>query len=138
MKRSLTTLLTVLGFWSGAIFADDISGQRNILCSVLSSDICLVNEGCTTLAPEELNIPQFIRIDAKTGTLSSTQASGHNRNTIADSMSRDEGQLILQGFEEGRAFSFYIDEASGRATFASASVGLSVTLFAACTPATGE
>ena len=97
MKRIFAALLFALACWSGALFADDVSDERHILCSALSSDICLVDEGCATLAPEELNIPQFIRVDARSGKLSTTVASGHNRETVADSVSRAEGQLILQG-----------------------------------------
>lgn len=116
--------------------ADDVSNAERLLCSVLDSEICLAGEGCTPLHHQDLNIPQFIRIDARSGTLSTTEASGENRQTKAGSVSRSDGQLILQGVEEGRAFSLFIHEASGHATFAAAADALSVSVFAACTPET--
>jgi hypothetical protein len=53
-------------------------------------------------------------------------------------MSRDGGQLILQGVEAGRAWSLFIHETTGWATFAAAAEGRSVSVFGACTPATGK
>jgi hypothetical protein len=138
MIRLLAIPLVTLAFTSGALVADDLRETRHLLCSTLKSDVCLKNEGCATLAPEALNIPQFITFDARTGVLSTTAASGRSRVTKADSVSRGDGQLILQGVQDGRAFSFYIDEASGDATFAVAANWLSVSVFAACTPATGK
>lgn len=138
MNRLLAIPLVTLAFTSGVLVADDVRETRHLLCSTLKSDVCLKNEGCATLAPEELNIPQFVNVDARTGVLSTTAASGRSRVTKADSVSRGDGQLILQGVQDGRAFSFYIDEASGDATFAVAANWLSVSVFAACTPATGK
>ena len=41
---------------------------------------------------------------------------------------------MLQGFENGRAFSFLIAEKTGRASIAVARDGLGVSVFGACTP----
>ncbi|MDX1556108.1 MAG: hypothetical protein R3212_08785 [Xanthomonadales bacterium] len=120
------------------VHADDVSGADRVICSILDSEVCLAEEGCAPLHHQELNIPQFIRIDARSGVLSTTEASGENRQTKADSVTRSDGQLILQGVEEGRAFSIFIDEPSGHATFAAAADALSVAVFAACTPDTGK
>jgi len=134
MKSLLTITLLMLSTVPTWTLADDVSGARHLLCSVLQSDVCLQDAGCTNVAPEELNIPRFIRIDARTGKLATTASSGQNRETVAASVSRADGQLILQGVEQGRAFSLFIDEASGDATFTSAADRLGVAVFAACTP----
>ena len=138
MKRKIATALSMFCILPGVLLGDDISGARNILCSVLHSDVCLPDDGCATVEPYSLNIPQFIQLDARSGKLSTTPSSGENRETTADSVSRSDGQLILQGVELGRAFSLFIDEASGNATFASAANGVSLNVFAACTPAAGK
>jgi len=121
---------------AGSAVADDVRNTRSLLCSVLEAHLCLEVEGCVRVLPEDMNIPQFIRIDTGTRKLSTTPASGERRETVAKSMDRIDGQLILQGIEANRAFSLLIDEASGLATFASAADGGSVSVFAACTPAT--
>lgn len=135
MTRLLQAFLPLLAVISAVAAADDLRGARQLLCSTLQSQLCLSDGECTPVPPAEINVPQFIRLDAKSGTLATTAASGLNRVTTAKSISRSEGQLILQGVELGRAFSLFIDEASGNATFASALDGMSVTVFAACTPA---
>lgn len=135
MKKTLCTLATLSIALAGIAHADSVSGERNLLCTVLSSDICLQDEGCLSISASDLNIPRFIEVDTRTGTLSTTEASGENRETTAASTSRGDGQIILQGVEHGRAFSLFIDENNGDATFVSASDGASVTVFAACTPA---
>lgn len=135
MKYFLGASLSFLTLFSAHAAADDLRGARQLLCSTIQSQLCLSDGGCTSIQPAEINVPQFIRLDAKSGTLATTAASGLNRVTTAKSVSRSDGELILQGVELGRAFSLFIDEASGNATFASASDGMSVTVFAACTPA---
>jgi hypothetical protein len=123
---------------TGNVAADDLTGARHMLCSVLETHVCVEADSCAQVLPEELNIPLFIRIDAQSGTLSTTPASGENRETAADSVSRADGQLTLQGVENGRAFSLFIQESTGLATFASAAAGRSFTVFGACTPSTDK
>lgn len=135
MKKLFCLLAPLPLLLSTSVQADSLSGARHLLCSTLSSDICLQDEGCMAVHVTDLNIPRFIKVDTRTGKLATTQASGENRETTAASTARDDGQIILQGVEQGRAFSLYVNEANGDATFVSASDGASVTVFAACTPA---
>jgi hypothetical protein len=138
MNRLLPLALLGLTLLPGIASADDVSGARHLLCSVAHADVCLADDGCATVEAAELNIPRFIQVDARSRKLHTTAASGENRETVADTSSRSDGQLILQGVEDGRAYSLYIDEASGDATFASAADSISVTVFAHCTPASGN
>ena len=89
---------------------------------------------CSSELPWNLNIPQFIEVDLKAKTFSTTKASGENRSTPIRTVSREDGLIILQGFEAGRAFSFVIHEESGMASVAVARDGLTVSIFGACTP----
>ena len=100
----------------------------------LAIEFCLEAAGCVETVPEELNIPRFIHIDTKTRKLSTTPTSGENRETVADHLQRENGQLAIQGVEDGRAFSLFVHESTGLATFASAAENVSVTVFGACTP----
>ena len=90
------------------------------------------------MPPAELNIPRFIEVDVKARTLSTTAASGENRQTRVTSVESPDGQLVLQGYDNGRAFSLLIPELSGMASFASVGDERSVVVFAACTPITGR
>jgi hypothetical protein len=134
MKRLILPPLALLALAGGSALADDVSGARYLLCSVVDVHFCLEAAGCVETVPEELNIPRFIHIDTKTHKLSTTPSSGENRETVADHLVRENGQLTIQGVEDGRAFSLFVHESTGLATFASAAENVSVTLFGACTP----
>jgi hypothetical protein len=123
-----------LMFMAGGAQADDLRGADRFLCSTLEATVCFADGVCLGMLPEELNIPQFIVVDAKAGKLETTEASGERRETKVDSVERAEQSIRLQGHEAGRAFSLLIDELSGRATFASAADQRGVIVFAACTP----
>ena len=49
-------------------------------------------------------------------------------------MERAEGLIVLQGAEAGRAFSFVITESTGDASVAVARNGMTIGVFASCTP----
>lgn len=115
--------------------ADDIRGADRILCSTLQASVCFPDDGCAMVPASALNIPQFINVDVRGKTLSTTAASGENRQTPVSSVERRDGLLVMHGYEHGRAFTLLVPEMSGQASFASASEDRSVVVFAACTPA---
>lgn len=119
---------------AGVAQADDLRGADRFMCSTLEATVCLADGACLFLPPEELNIPQFIVVDATAGKMETTEASGERRETKADTVRRADERIQLQGHEAGRAFSLLINETSGRATFASAADERGVIVFAACTP----
>ena len=114
--------------------ADDLKGAGKLLCSSVEATVCDVNGDCEMGPPWNWDIPQFIEVDMKAKTIASTKASGENRATPIRLLLREEGLLVLQGFEQGRAFSFVIHEVSGAASVAVARDGLTVSIFGACTP----
>jgi hypothetical protein len=113
--------------------ADDLHGVDRILCSAVSATVCTVDGDCETDLPYNWNIPQFIEIDLAKKILSTTKASGENRQTPAATLARADGWIYLQGVEGGRAFSFVIDETTGLVSIAVARKGLTVSVFGACT-----
>lgn len=125
--------LLVLGA-SAPASADDLTGQQSFLCSAAQAAICTDYGDCETAAPWDLNIPQFIEVNLKDKTLATTKASGENRSTPIRTLVREDGQIILQGVEGGRAFSFMINEKTGDLSVAVAREGKAVAVFGECTP----
>lgn len=123
------TLLAV----SPALRADDLKGANRFLCSAVSVGRCDV-DGCWEDTPDGALIPQFVIVDLGAKLLSTTPASGQNRSTPIESVRRDGGLIVLQGLENGRAFSFVITEKSGNASVAIAREELVLAVSAACTP----
>lgn len=133
-KRIAGVVLALISASPAIVGADDLTGQDRILCTAVEVTRCMESGTCTSELPWNLNIPQFIEIDLKAKTFSTTKASGENRATAIRNLLREEGLLVLQGFEAGRAFSFVIHEESGMASVAVARDGLTVSIFGACTP----
>jgi hypothetical protein len=114
--------------------ADDLSGSQHFLCSVSEVSACERQVGCERQAPSQLNVPQFIDVDLVAKKLSTTPTSGERRETAVASQQRDAGLIVLQGIQNGRAFSLAIDEPTGAFTGAVASADRGIVVFGACTP----
>jgi hypothetical protein len=119
---------------ASALYADDLTGSSRLLCTTVQATRCVEGGDCAIDLPWNMNIPQFIEVDLATKRLSTTQASGVNRASVADTLRREKGKIVLQGYENGRAFSLFIDEASGMLSAAVAAEGQAVAAFGACTP----
>jgi hypothetical protein len=127
-------ILGALMMVPGGSLADDLSGADKLLCTSVQATVCWPEGDCEIGPPWNWNIPQFIEVDLDNKLLSTTAASGENRRTPIKNLERENGNIFLQGFEQGRAFSFVIAEESGRLAVAVARDGITVSVFGACTP----
>ncbi len=128
-------LISVCTLAASTAIADSITNADRLLCSTSRVVACFEGGECTEVLPWELNIPQFVVIDTKKKTISTTKASNENRSTPIRTLQRDGGVVIFQGIEQGRAFGVVIDEESGLLTGSVARDGMSVSVFGACTNA---
>ena len=124
----------VLATASTAVRADDLTGQQRFLCTAGPTTVCFSDGECESGPAWSWDVPQFIEVDLDKKRLSSTKASGETRTTPIVNLQRDQGQIILQGYENKRAFSFLIDEKSGWMTVSVARRDVAVSVFGACTP----
>lgn len=125
------------GLVSTIASADDLTGAQKILCTSSEAIVCPADDLCERGPLSSWDVPQFLEIDLAQKRLSTTKASGLNRTTPIANLLRDKGKIVLQGYENGRAFSFLIDEKSGYASMAVVREDLVMTVFAACTPKAG-
>jgi hypothetical protein len=133
--RAATGILAALALIAPThLLGDDVSGKDHLLCTVIEATQCTPDAECRTDDLGELNIPQFLEIDLKAKTVSTTKASGQGRSSPIGNLVRDGGLIVLQGLENGRAFSFEIDEHNGMASMAVARDGSTVSAFGVCTP----
>jgi len=137
MQRLCVCLAVMLALSGSVVWADDLTGHSKFLCAAVQATECREGGECVTEQPWNLNIPEFIEVDLDAKRLGTTQASGQNRTTAIEHLSRADGFIVLQGFEMGRAFSFVITEQTGRVAVAVATGGRAVAVFAACTPLPG-
>ncbi len=121
-----------------AVWADDLTESSRFLCVPVQATVCVEDGECAVDLPWNLNIPQFIEVYLDARRLATTTASGLNRETPIEHLRRSDGTIVFHGFEMGRAFSWVIDERTGRVTATVATDGLAVAVFGACTPLIGE
>jgi len=126
--------IAIAGILTGGLAqADNLEGVDTMICAASQVNICLENDTCYSATPAQLGVPDFVVIDTGKKTISTTKASNENRSTSFTSIEKNDGLIYLQGIEGQRAFSFVIDEATGRMTVSVARDGLSVSVFGACT-----
>jgi len=114
------------------VAAENLEGVDEMICSVAKVQICLESGECYLTDPMDLSIPDFVVVDTKAKTVSTTKSSELNRSTEFNTVEKADGLIFLQGIEGGRAFSFVIDEGTGRMTVAVSRDGFSVSVFGAC------
>jgi hypothetical protein len=138
IMRRLIVVALVLGLagLASTVRADDLTGSDRILCTAVQVTACRDSGDCVVDLPWNLNVPQFIEVDLKAKRLATTKASGENRATPIDTLRRENGTIVLQGFEKGRAFSIVVIEQTGQMSAAVAAEGKAVGVFGACTPIT--
>jgi hypothetical protein len=133
MKKITNTL--VLLVCAGAVQADNITDSNRILCSASQVVVCVEGAECVTTMPWEMDVPQFVVVDLKKKTISTTKASGENRSTPIQTLQRDDKAIHLQGIEASRAFSITIEKLTGILTVATSTDGMTLSVFGACTDA---
>jgi hypothetical protein len=131
--RFLSAFIVLLGV-SGGAAAEDLTGADRILCAGVQATYCDTSGECEVGMPWQWNMPEFVEIDFEAKIVSTTQAVERIRQTPIRTLERGNGEIYLQGVENARAFSFVIDEASGVASIAIAADGMTISVFAACTP----
>lgn len=134
-KIFVSVVVLVLAGQAGS--ADDLAGSNRVLCAAIQATSCVEDGECGIDLPRNLNIPEFIEVDLDAKRISTTRASAENRATPIEHLIREDGVIVFHGFEMGRAFTWVISEATGRATVAVAMDGASVAVFGACTPMSG-
>jgi hypothetical protein len=134
MRRFTLGVAAVLVLAASVASADDLTGASRFLCASVQAMHCEEGGECAAEVPWNLNMPAFVEVDLDARRLSTTVASGENRSTPILYVTRENGVIVLQGFEMGRAFSYVISEQTGRAAVAVASEGRATAIFGACTP----
>ena len=135
-RRSGFALVLAMSLAGGIANADDLSGATRLVCAAVQATVCYEDGDCEIDLPWNFDIPEFIEIDLEAKRLSTTEASGSNRATDVDHLNHASGLIILQGFENERAFSFVITERTGHLSVAIATEGKAVAVFGTCTPMT--
>src|SRR5215831_1104907 len=107
-------LCLCLGMAPYPLLAAAYDGSVPLLCAVIEVFDCQVASDCQRGTADSVNLPQFLKIDVKEKTLSTTEAGEGKRVTSIKNFERVEGNMILQGAEGGRAWSMVIATETGK------------------------
>ena len=120
--------------FSGSLLADDLTDSNELLCYGWSAARCNIEGECELAEPWQLNLPDFLRIDLRSKLAVSTETAPRQRETDIQTVTRENGMIILQGMQGDRAFSWLITESSGEGTLTVSAPDEGLTVFTNCTP----
>lgn len=135
MKQLRVTIIAGLSLLcSAGVWAGDFDGSKPLICAVIQTVSCPRNEDIETGTAEDIDLPQFFYIDFEKKVVTGKASDGEVRETKIDSLKHDDGKLILQGVQRGKAWSAVINEETGKTTLIGANDEAGFVVFAACTP----
>jgi len=114
-------------------WAQDFDGSSPMLCASVDVMACAPGEACTKSTIEELNVPQFFRIDGSKKLVSATRPDGEPRTSEIQSLRLNDNELIVQGAQGGLAWSAAIARASGKMALSAVGDRVAFVIFGACT-----
>ena len=125
-------LLACLGIAWPAAAAGRYDGSAPMLCAVTAINECTADGKCERSAPQQANnLPTFLRVNVKGRTLNADDGSG--RKTEIKASGVVDGQLMLQGIENGKAWNMVIGSETGRWGGSVVEDDGSFALFGSCT-----
>ncbi len=128
----LCVVMACLGFAWPADAAGKYDGSAPMLCAVTAVSECTADGKCQRSAPQAgNNLPTFMRVDVKGRVLKADDDSGRKTEIKGSAMVDD--QLMLQGIENGKAWTMVIKSDTGRWGGAVVEDDGSFALFGACT-----
>jgi hypothetical protein len=106
-----------------------------LLCAVVNVVECSAQGDCQRSTIETANLPRFIRVNPAAKSLSSPDDT---RTAPIQSVERVNDQLVLQGGQQGRAWSATVAEKTGQMAVAVVEDQTAFVVFGACTAAEPE
>ncbi len=118
---------------SNAMAAGTLDGSSNLICATIEAIGC--RDGlCSYGLAKNFELPEFMFVDFNSNTVRQTEQSGGIETSPIDQFKKSEGNLVLQGIENGHGWSMIINSKSGAMTVAIAGDEIIYSVLGACTP----
>ncbi len=111
---ALIMILLCIIILPASSIAGDFDGSKPLICSTMEAIQCIPGELCNRVKPEDINFPLFLKVNFKDKTISGLRKDGELLSTNIKTMERENGNLIMQGIQNGKAWSMIITEATGK------------------------
>jgi hypothetical protein len=109
--------------------AGKFDGSVAMLCTPTVVTECGAEGECRRGTPGSVNLPEFLKVDLKA---MKVYAEGAGRESPIRNVERSDGHLIIQGGQNGRAWSMTIGEDTGRMSSAISTSHEGFIIFGAC------
>ncbi len=119
---------------SSAANAEGFDGSQPLICASMEAYDCGPGEDCLKGTAESIDAPLFMRLDFEHKLARATRANGEERPAKIESLTQEEGKLILQGVQLGLGWSMTIAQENGAMTLTAAGDRMAFVVFGACTP----
>ena len=113
--------------------AAGLEGSENLICAAIDTMHCQGSSDCIQGSAQEINIPLFFHLDTKEMVVRRDTGEGTERTSKIDDLKRENGQILLQGIEDGLGWTLLINEASGNMTLTASGNDEAFVVFGACT-----
>jgi len=134
--RVLTPFAVALALTLAAGVSALAQQASSLLCAVINVVECSAQGECQRSTIESANLPRFIRVNPAARSLASTGDDA--RTAPIQSVERVNDRLILQGGQQGRAWSATVADKTGQMSVAVVEDQTAFVVFGACTAAEPE
>ena len=107
-----------------------------LLCTVINVVECSAEGECQKSTIETANLPRFIRVNPAARSLAAV--GDDTRTAPIQSVERVNDRLVMQGGQQGRAWSATVAETTGQMSVAVVQEDTAFVVFGACTAAAPE
>ena len=128
----ISSIAMLLYLTTSHVAAAPYDGSKPLLCAPLRLLECRSVGTCEQVTAESANIPQFVKVDVQQKTISA--ANDSTRQTAIHHVERINGNLILQGFQGERGWSFVLATDTGKLSLTVSEDDIGFVIFGACTP----
>ena len=117
-----------------SVAAGDFDGSKPFICVIIETSACAPDEECERGTAQSINLPQILNFNFKEKTISGVLKSGEMVSTRIENIMHDDGKLLLQGVDDGKAWSMAITEESGNITLTASGDQEGFIAFGVCIP----
>ena len=129
-RFSISLLVIIL--WSSIGITAEFDGSKPMLCSAIEVLQCTL-QGCNEVQPNEVNLPQFFRMDFKNKTVSGKLENGETVTSKIEHEEQLDENLVVTGSENGMGWSIVVNKASGKSVLSVSGLEIGFVVFGACT-----
>ena len=124
-----------------SVTAGDYDGSKQLYCAIIDGVQCFPGGECQAVETADVNLPDFLVLNFKKKIITTTNKQCGERSSKIESKKVVDGKLMVQGAEDGVeglqdgvAWSFAINESTGKMVLTESGEGVGFVFFGACTP----